>query len=641
MAGYDDAKQGPLTKDELMAIWESAVDDGYAQAILDAGDGNGLEVPGQAAQQLARVSECIDITTQAMYILPWSGQTNPSAQGEAKATVTLTFSRTGRLTSALRLGAGQIFAEEYVTDWGDPEGVPILTGRRYVLLDDVTFLPGEQGPLSVQAQAEFVGYGYNFPLPGAISVVSQAGSGFNNVDATVTVSPGATPPAFAPPAYSTILTASPEADMFVPDHAGQYVVFTDGANVGKTARMTQFLAPAPGAGSAVTLEMLGCFGIVPTAFINGELVIFVASLVQHGSGLLIKNDNGTVAFILLTGHASQGDFMIGQQSLVFATLDTVLTDPTFTAEAPPGGGAPGGASWRVLDWVKDFGLTVTNAASPTGGRVGMLDMLGAERNINRQLGESDALYAPRVAQVADVVSPNAVKRALNKALGGIPWCFREVGQAELPGFFYDKPDTLTPDFYDYDTLIFSGSVTAGTFIQQPDYGTSVGSTVTNGGYQEPVQWLDQSGNLKGEGWLGRFLGGELIYIRRNGLGTPTNPALFAANDTVVGQVSGAVWTATGVSSAASAVAQRNRVYFDRAHMRGYFRVGVPRLGFGEFGFAYDDHPYGAYDAAPALDFYDGFPAGDAAVYGRVYGAVERARAAGVLWDLYFEDSGCP
>ena len=76
-----DSKQGPLSAADLQAIWESSVDDSYSQPIVLAGEGKGFEVYTQAFAQVERLSQAVDYTTQALYILPWSGQSGEPAAG--------------------------------------------------------------------------------------------------------------------------------------------------------------------------------------------------------------------------------------------------------------------------------------------------------------------------------------------------------------------------------------------------------------------------------------------------------------------------------------------------------------------------------------------------------------------------------
>src|SRR5581483_10658353 len=139
-------KSGPLTRAEIQSVWEGSVDKGYREPFLAAGEGRGFEVWTQYFAQLERASKAIDVTTQAMFISPWSGQTNPPAAGAAKATVTLSLSRTKLLDRLLVLGKGLVYVGEQTTDAGDGGGVTVATGRRYVLTEDLVFQPGEQGP---------------------------------------------------------------------------------------------------------------------------------------------------------------------------------------------------------------------------------------------------------------------------------------------------------------------------------------------------------------------------------------------------------------------------------------------------------------------------------------------------------------
>lgn len=55
-------------------------------------------------------------------------------------------------------------------------------------------------------------------------------------------------------------------------------------------------------------------------------------------------------------------------------------------------------------------------------------------------------------------------------------------------------------------------------------------------------------------------------------------------------------------------ADRFKFWLNSVEMRGFFKVGVPERTDGEFGFFYDGGFVDAYDASPALDFWDGYPA---------------------------------
>ena len=176
---------GPLQQSDLLGIWESVMDDGYTQPFVQAGDGKGMEAWNQSFAQLVRASSAVDVSMQSLFILPWSGQTNPHASGPNQATVTLSISRTGLVHQPLVLGAGFTWVDEVAQDWSATGTQNVVTGLRYSLSTDVVFEPGESGPLTVTATAERPGYGYNNPLPGSINAFENVGTGYGNDLATL------------------------------------------------------------------------------------------------------------------------------------------------------------------------------------------------------------------------------------------------------------------------------------------------------------------------------------------------------------------------------------------------------------------------------------------------------------------------
>jgi hypothetical protein len=635
-------KVGPLTRDDLRAVWEGAVDGAYREPFLRAGDGGGLEVHSQSWAQYERTSKAIDVTTQALFILPWSGQSNPPAAGEANAVVTLTLSRTVRLEQPLLLAAGRILAEEETTDAAPDNGITVLTGRRYVLLDDVLFMPGDRGPFEVLAQAERPGYGYNNPLPGTIRVLDQPGALFANIQATIDATlPG---PLDVNQTARVHLTTQNVPDMFVAEQVGQYVLMTAGSNAGNIARIVAFYPPdlttIPTKGSAVDLEILHVIDadVFAGTFMPGELVDFsINGLVGRVVGESIVNGVKRIAFVVLRGNPLTvplgASILTGRGSGATALSRTYLFRQLFTSEAPPPG-----ASWRILGWPDDWGLSVTNVLAPSGGRLGWLDELGAERNINRASGEDDDTYRRRVHQIADVVTPNAIRRALTKALGVLPFCFREVGTTALRGWFFDgdlgpaggQSNTILAvadqdDCYDTDVVLFTGAMAPGPAFDGTD------------GNHEPVVLEDAINNVSMMGYFGRLDPGPVfVLVRRSGV-LPSPIAGFQ----IRGLRSGAVFLPATSSVPASVNARRWRTYFDYEQFRAFFLVGLPRLDIGDYGFAYDGGMHNAYDAAPFDDFYDGAPLGAASVYRSVFQAIDTTRAGGVGFQLYIEDIGCP
>jgi hypothetical protein len=651
---------GPLSADDLLAIWTSAVDSSYSQPISQAGDGGGMEVYGQAFAQLARVSEAIDVSTQAMFILPFSGQTSPPADGPQQATVVLTLTRSGFIGRSLVLQAGAIWVDESATDSGANGGVAVDTGRRYQFLETVVFLPGEPGPLTVTAIAEKPGYGYNNPLPGAISIIEEVGADFTNDLTAVVVVPAPAFPASATPASTSQLWTQNIPDTFVPGQIGAYVELTAGANAGSVGRIVSFTPPDPsavsaefpnGVGSVVGLELLASVSSSSAAaLLVGEPVTLGGA--TTGRGLVVearaRATDGTffVAFVLTQGSVAVGTTVTGDVSTATVTAAQVYESGAFAAEAPSAG--MGGATWRMLSWSDDWGLISANELSPSGGVAGLIDLLGADRGIPRSPNEPTEAYRLRISQIADVVTPNAIRRALNRSIAPVPWCFREVGSELLPGFFYDRVGDENGDFYDWGTLRFTGTY-AGDF-----------------NFQEPVKYVRGVSTL-GVGYWGSILvpftvtlpsgyapasiqvqapqpvppgTGFSLVLTRAKFDLPIQTIEPQAGDVIVGQETGATFTPTAAVTDPLVEANRNHVWLDYTEFRGFFAVEVPPLTLGEFGFGYDDGGLDAYDSSPFLSFYDGYPAGDVEVYGQAFAAVERVRMGGVGWQLVQGDGTC-
>lgn len=637
-------KTGPLTAQDIRDIWSGAVDSAYRQGFEEAGDGRGLEGWGQAWEQLARASLAVDRTTQAMFIAPWSGQSGEPAGGALRASVTLTIARTGLVDRPMVLGAGLFFAEELQLDHSANGSLPVLTGRRYTPAADVVFGPGEVGPLDFEFVAERTGDGYNNPMGGTISSPSQAAAGFYHDGASVLVTP-AGPVGPAAPSRQVRLQCANQADMLVPEHVGQYVVMTAGANVGRVARVFSYQGPVSsldqGAIAALELQQAAQGTTTAGTFQPGELVAFAngGPPVAYGRALGARLGGDGILrleFVLLSGGGiAPASTATGQVSGATLTVSLYSSPQDFAAEALT-------AAWRVLGWAGDWGLEISNAAKPAGGRHPWLDELGNERAINRAPGEDDDLYRQRVREIADVVSPNAVRRALNRALAAIPWCFREVGSASLRGSFYDGPPNsapapasrqstdaayaLTIDCYDTDVILVAGTLASGTFDGPPFL------------IAEEVVLEDASTHFEvARGRFGGIAAGVLTILRSRG----ESPASVAGLQ-VRGLHSGAIFDTLTSSTVPGTVAERRwRVNLDYAEFRGFFLVGVPPLGAGEFGFAYDAGPSDAYDASPFDAFYDGAPLGEAATYRQVFHAVDTIKAGGVGWTLYQETGSCP
>lgn len=558
----------PISAALFQDLWDSAVDETYSRPFLENPVNSCFEVWGQEFTQFDRTSQAIDVTTQAMFILPWSGQSNPSAAGAANATVMLSIARSGYNGQPLIVDTVVVY-DESTNDASITGPVPVDTGRSYSLVTRLVFNPGETGPFLVEAVAAAPGYGYNNPLPGTITVVEQVGGNLSNVDANYTYIPG-----------GESLIAVNVPDTPIPQHVGQYMRFTTGVNRGAIKRVINFgqANPLADVGGVLYLESMSAVegdnpetspfpGAFPPAFtrvagadfIPGEKVqIIDATPVIHASGIFVKQTiepSSGVAVMSFTLTNPSDDplpepssgtyYLIGYTSGAVSLLSNLLLDASLTDDLLVG--------WEMVSWtdpVLGFGITVTNPAQPQGGTSAMLDELGSERDIFRASNESDLSFSQRVHQLADTVSPNAIQRAANRIMEpyGFAACFRETGSYLWRGFFYDGGNALLQpsevDAWDVD------------FTLQPS--------------------------------------------------------------------------------------RRHRTWLDYLEFRAFFWIGVPQLGWGEFGFAYDVGAWDAYDTVGPnyLAFYDGYPWATTAFYLSIYNAVDAARAAGVGFKLYQETMGC-
>lgn len=205
----------------------------------------------------------------------------------------------------------------------------------------------------------------------------------------------------------------------------------------------------------------------------------------------------------------------------------------------------------------DPAMRVRQLVATSGGQAACLDGLGADVDIERQVGEDDASYRVRIRTTPDTVSPGAIQRGLDAILG-VHACLREVGTSKFPGFFYDA-------------------------------GSSADS--------------------------------------------PQDPAHNFAYD----------------MDFTARPEDRFKLYLDFAHFRGYMLIGIPPVAETNHGLFYDGSLadlfplQNAYDTtatnAPDAN-YDGVAMAGVALAKAVYDMVNAKRAAGVLFDLYLETSGC-
>lgn len=434
-------KTGPLTEEEILALNESVLDPTYIQPFIQAGVGDGYELFTAMAKIFAALSEAVDESFQELYVLPWSGQTNPPAAGPANATVTLSIQRpqTAPLIALpLILPAGMTVQEQQFD--ASPTG-PVLvpTGRFYALTEPLYFGPGVTGPLDVLCQATVPGAGLNYPLPGTISLIDTYGSHLQNDGATIALTAQ----------QATVLQCVNEPDVLIPGNVGEYLSIFSAPSSTFIARALAYLPPnlsaLPPIGGQLVLDIpvVLTFFSMSAGFIVGETVV---SAISGASGTLLFFDSQFVWIQAdpATPEFQSNDFINGTSG-GFLASDNVMQQgriPPFT----------GSVAWRVLDWASDFSFTSTNALSPTGGQYGILDERGWENEIPRQPGEADPSYRGRIVRKPDVVSPNAIRRTVNQVLKpyGIVGTLREIGTPLNVGFFYDapvNPEQGDPTFY--------------------------------------------------------------------------------------------------------------------------------------------------------------------------------------------------
>lgn len=400
---------GALSFDDLFELWKSVVPNAYSRPLIENPD-SGREVIDQAVEQFLRVSLAIETSTQAMYCFPWSGQTGDPAGGGSRAKTTLLVSRTGRADRAVVLPAGLVVAHE-TEDYGETGAVVVTTGRRYLATAPAILLPGETGPVELAVESERIGYGYNAPLPGTIRKIVQPTASVSNGGGVML-------------AGNRLRVSSGSGETISPLHVGQYVELLSGAGAGQIRQIVTYEASSPvviGLDSRAVLR-----GGLALEMLLGEPVTQGAAtgtLLGVSNSAIVIESTSSVAFDSSTpilGLTSGGSFLPSR-------LDVPAAIPL------------GSSSWRLCDWDLDLLLDVTNESSPTGGRAAFLDELGDSRKVYRSPGESDSAYRQRVGNPADVVSPNAIRRAANSVVSpfGDSVCLREVGTLAFPGFFFD------------------------------------------------------------------------------------------------------------------------------------------------------------------------------------------------------------
>lgn len=633
-----------ITFDQLKKILFSAADPAYLRPFFEGAYGNGREAFEAFLAVLQRTDEAIERTTQALYISPWSGQTAPPAMGSSRTRLQLEVTRGNRSELPITIGAGAVLFGELARDWGENGGQDVETGRQYTLLADLTLMPGEAGPITVDVSATRIGYGFANPAPGTIKKIVQPGASFQNSGASVLQGPG-----------TARLITRPVPDALTAAHVGQYVQFVGGANIGAVRRIVGYEPPTPGVNGGIAV-LAGTFvgrstttAPVGTFTIGEQVVQFdTTGPTIVAEGVVLAVSSAAPWFIVI-------DTLSGQfttTALPYGPITGVMSGATFTTDVPPPAANTGivdsgklvnevqTCTWRVLDWGIDLGIAVQNPEGSTvrPGAYPMLDSIGAERDIARSPGEPDDLYRKRVSAVADIVSPNAIRRIGNRIWapysGSV--CLREIGQARFAGLYCDGDPGSTSDLskyaYDFDgkVLLRGTTPTGHLFFEGERVYQDDGAGILT--YARVTKTIDAAA----PGSIAPTSDPNLLEVA-----VDHGPG-FVAGLQVIGETSGQVFVPGGVLYPSSPRPQdRFKVLVDYTEFRAFFLLGIPPEILGEFGVPFDaPHPYNAFDAAPYLTFFDGFPLTSAVLAIGTWQAVDRARAGGVGFDLYEEDIGC-
>lgn len=407
-----------LSKDDLMALWRSSVDEDFARALLEGSP----EVIEVSAEIMAAASDAIEQTTQGFYLRPHSSQTYPPAAGGHPALVNIVVDRAPPAQGAIVLAAATFIVEEQAVDAGDDGAELVATGRRYKPDASVVLSPGVI-EVTQQFHAERAGDGYNLPLEDSIILIDDAGSAAGD---SASVVPGT---------GTHRLYLSPTSETVSPFSVGQYVALTSGANAGQRRLVIGYESPDPNFPHNGILDLAAsttlAVSTVVGTFIPGEIIEQVST---GAAATLLGLAPAYLVAVRIAVPAFTAASIRGVQSGATATVTAVLESPAMVAES-------GTAGWELLSWMQ-LGVTVTNPARPAGGSAPTLDHIGEERTMLRASGELDEPYRKRLYARPDVDSPNALIRAMNRVLApyGLTGCLREPSDLDtFQGFFFDAP----------------------------------------------------------------------------------------------------------------------------------------------------------------------------------------------------------
>lgn len=160
-------------------------------------------------------------------------------------------------------------------------------------------------------------------------------------------------------------------------------------------------------------------------------------------GWAVAAVNGVPAYHVrarLSAFTSMSSQPLGQTAFVGIQLQLQDEDGTVT--------------WSIVDWL-DMGFEITSLEAATGGRDNVLKILGDERGLQQQPGENDNAFRKRAAKLPDMVSPNAINRAINRILGEYGYWGRA---RDLGGPKTGKRPSYRGVFFDVATIAAPGYV---------------------------------------------------------------------------------------------------------------------------------------------------------------------------------------
>jgi hypothetical protein len=204
----------PWSKDQFLDLWRSFFPDGFVVPIEEENGGFGLLPFAAQAAIFARLSEALNVTTQAYYLRDHSSKTGDFARGEARATGELVIRRTGYAGGDVTVTKGTEFVSDVVTSIG------VLDGERFRATSDVTMTAGSLGPVTVPVEAVRPGWQGNVP---AGSITRFAVRGRASIPLPSVTS-------------ATDIVDSGVPDRFTLSMIGQYARIVGGANGGPVAR---------------------------------------------------------------------------------------------------------------------------------------------------------------------------------------------------------------------------------------------------------------------------------------------------------------------------------------------------------------------------------------------------------------------